>query len=41
MTVLEKDGSSAAVNAALDPDDKVIIGSSKEIAPGDKVRLEE
>ena len=41
VTVLEKDGSSAAVNAALDPDDKVIIGSSKEIAPGDKVRLEE
>lgn len=41
VTVLEKDGVSAAVNATLVSEDKVITGSSKEIAPGDKVRLED
>lgn len=41
VTVVEKDGTSAAITSTLSAEDKVIIGSSKEIAPEDKVRLKE
>ena len=41
VTVAEKDGTHAAVTSTLTDEDKVIVGSSKEIAPEDKVRLKE
>lgn len=41
MVVVEKDSISAAITSSLGPEDKVITGSNKEIAPEDKVRLEE
>lgn len=41
VTVAEKDGTHAAVTSTLTDQDKVIVGSSKEIAPEDKVRLKE
>ena len=40
-TVVEKDSTSAAITASLGQEDKIITGSSKDIAPEDKVRLEE
>lgn len=41
VTVVEKDSTSAAITASLGQEDKIITGSSKDIAPEDKVRLEE
>ncbi|MBS5323294.1 MAG: hypothetical protein KHY34_06245 [Lachnospiraceae bacterium] len=41
MTVVEKDSTSAAITSSLGQEDKIITGSSKDIAPEDKVRLEE
>ena len=41
VTVLEKDSTSAAITSSLGQEDKIITGSSKDIAPEDKVRLEE
>ena len=41
VTVVEKDSTSAAINSSLGQEDKIITGSSKDIAPEDKVRLEE
>lgn len=41
VTVVEKDSTSAAITSSLGQEDKIITGSSKDIAPEDKVRLEE
>lgn len=41
VTVVEKDSTSAAITSSLGQGDKIITGSSKDIAPEDKVRLEE
>lgn len=41
VTVEAKDSSYAAVTSAIDKEDLIITGSSKDISPGDKVRLKE
>ena len=41
VTVVEKDSTSAAITSSLGQEDKIITGSRKDIAPEDKVRLEE
>lgn len=41
VTVVEKDSTSAAITSSLGQEDKIITGSSKDIDPEDKVRLEE
>lgn len=41
VTVVEKDSTSAEITSSLGQEDKIITGSSKDIAPEDKVRLEE
>ena len=41
LSVVEKDSTSAAITSSLGQEDKIITGSSKDIAPEDKVRLEE
>lgn len=40
VTILDKDDSNAAVESALMSDDQIIIGSSKSIQEGDRVRVE-
>lgn len=40
VTILDKDDSNAAVDSALMSDDQIIIGSSKSIQEGDRVRVE-
>ena len=41
VTVLEKDGKSAAVTSALTLEDQVITASEKYVTEGDRVRLKE
>lgn len=39
VTVLEKNGEEAAVEAALENTDQVIVGSEKYVEEGDQVRI--
>lgn len=41
VTVVDKDTSTAAVEGAITYEDKIIIGSNKEIAQGDRIRVVE
>lgn len=41
VTVLSKDGKTAAIEAALSDEDKIITGSNKNISEGDRVRTYE
>ena len=41
VEVLEKDSRTAAIKAVINPEDKIIISSSKGIEEGDRVRIDE
>ena len=41
VEVLEKDSRTAAIKAVINPEDKIIISSSKSIEEGDRVRIDE
>ena len=41
VTVLEKDGKSAAITSELKKEDQIIISSEKFVSGGDRVRIKE
>ena len=41
VSVIERDGATAAVSGGFSPEDEIIVSSARPVAEGDRVRTEE